>query len=385
MLQSLSDMLSWRVRTADKTAALSDILFDPDSRQMTYLSLRPGGVSGRQVLASASRLGKTDAHAREVELRITPEELETAPSWGGDADELSALLTAMPPLVVGPFGATHAPLAMAAFAGEGGEDEADMPPDPRAEEALDRMAEPPDLVIAEQELPDMSGLELTRQLALMQPGLPVILLTPEPASLSVAGREAGARAVLQKPAQRRALLAALETALEPPQSGAGAEVQRPVPAFRHRPVTGANPRPDPAERPVARPAPRPLDVLLAEDNRTNQLVFRKMVQKLGQPLRLRFADNGIEAVRAYREQRPDLIFMDISMPHMDGREATREIRALEAGGPRVPIIAVTAHAMTGDREGVIEAGLDDYLTKPLRKAELAALLDKWTSAVAQAP
>ncbi|NIY99145.1 response regulator, partial [Salipiger sp. HF18] len=80
-----------------------------------------------------------------------------------------------------------------------------------------------------------------------------------------------------------------------------------------------------------------------------------------------------------------LIFMDISMPHMDGREATREIRALEAGGPRVPIIAVTAHAMTGDREGVIEAGLDDYLTKPLRKAELAALLDKWTSAVAQAP
>lgn len=138
MLQSLSDMLSWRVRTADKTAALSDILFDPDSRQMTYLSLRPGGVSGRQVLASASRLGKTDPHAREVELRITPEELETAPSWGGDADELSALLTAMPPLVVGPFGATHAPLAMAAFAGESGEDEADMPPDPRAEEALDR-------------------------------------------------------------------------------------------------------------------------------------------------------------------------------------------------------------------------------------------------------
>lgn len=254
-----------------------------------------------------------------------------------------------------------------------------------AEEALDRMAEPPDLVIAEQELPDMSGLELTRQLALMQPGLPVILLTPEPAGLAVAGREAGARAVLQKPAQRSALLAALETALEPPQSGAGSEVPRPVPAFRHRPVTGASPRPHPAERPVARPAPRPLDVLLAEDNRTNQLVFRKMVQKLGQPLRLRFADNGIEAVRAYREQRPDLIFMDISMPHMDGREATREIRAIEAGGPRVPIIAVTAHAMTGDREGVIEAGLDDYLTKPLRKAELAALLDKWTSAVAQAP
>jgi CheY-like chemotaxis protein len=68
------------------------------------------------------------------------------------------------------------------------------------------------------------------------------------------------------------------------------------------------------------------------------------------------------------------------MPQMDGKEATQAIRALEGDGPHVPVVAVTAHAMTGDREGIIEAGLDDYLTKPLRKAELAAKLERYLPA-----
>ena len=121
------------------------------------------------------------------------------------------------------------------------------------------------------------------------------------------------------------------------------------------------------------PSDTPLDVLVAEDNKTNQLVFRKMAASFN--VALRFANNGLEAVEAFEQARPDLIFMDISMPRMDGKQATREIRRIEADGPHVPIIAVTAHAMSGDRESILEAGLDDYLTKPLRKAELGEKIE----------
>lgn len=112
-------------------------------------------------------------------------------------------------------------------------------------------------------------------------------------------------------------------------------------------------------------------ILLAEDNRTNQLVFRKMVSKLD--LDLAIANDGFEAVNAFKADRPDVIFMDISMPGMDGKEATARIREIEGSGPNVPIIAVTAHAMNGDRDMILDAGLTDYLTKPLRKD---ALLEK---------
>ena len=108
-------------------------------------------------------------------------------------------------------------------------------------------------------------------------------------------------------------------------------------------------------------------VLAAEDNKTNQLVFRKMVKDL--QVDIRFANNGLEAVEAFREFQPDMIFMDISMPKMDGKQATGEIRELEAvTGGHIPIVALTAHAMDGDADGILAAGLDHYMTKPLRKA-----------------
>ena len=135
-----------------------------------------------------------------------------------------------------------------------------------------------------------------------------------------------------------------------------------------------------ATPPAALPAPRNApartrpEILLAEDNRTNQLVFRKMIAGLDVDLRL--ASNGLEAVEAYRSHHPDAVFMDISMPGMDGKQATREIRLIEQeeGAPRVPVIAVTAHAMAEDRAAILAAGLDDYLTKPVRKAELVEKL-----------
>jgi len=111
---------------------------------------------------------------------------------------------------------------------------------------------------------------------------------------------------------------------------------------------------------------RPMRILAAEDNKTNRLVFSKLVKSLN--IDLKFAENGKEAVHLYQEFEPDFIFMDISMPEMDGKEATQHIRKLEVGtGKHVPICALTAHAMVGDDASILEAGLDYYLTKPLKK------------------
>jgi len=111
-------------------------------------------------------------------------------------------------------------------------------------------------------------------------------------------------------------------------------------------------------------------VLAAEDNKTNRLVFSKMVQSLD--IDLVFAENGREAVAAFEAEIPDLIFTDISMPEMDGKEASRRIRRIEAAQalPRTPIVAITAHAMAGDSDEILAAGIDTYLTKPLKRSAL---------------
>ncbi|WP_430449901.1 ATP-binding protein [Rhodophyticola sp.] len=139
--------------------------------------------------------------------------------------------------------------------------------------------------------------------------------------------------------------------------------------------TGSDAQTDPASPAPAVPPPQPrvLRLLAAEDNKTNQLVFRKMIKSL--TLDLCMVGNGREALDAYVAHPPDLVFTDISMPEMDGLEAAREIRAFEARHdlPRVPIVAMTAHAMDGDEKRIFEAGIDHYLTKPLKKD---AILDR---------
>ena len=124
---------------------------------------------------------------------------------------------------------------------------------------------------------------------------------------------------------------------------------------------------------TAQGGPRPMRVLAAEDNKTNRFVFAKMLQQL--EIELAFAEDGHAAVEQAAAFAPDLLFMDISMPRMDGKQAARAIRAGEAeagDGRRVPIVAMTAHALAGDREGILAAGIDGYLTKPLKRAELVA-------------
>jgi CheY-like chemotaxis protein len=127
---------------------------------------------------------------------------------------------------------------------------------------------------------------------------------------------------------------------------------------------------------AAEQQPRPvrsLRVLVAEDNPVNQLLARRLLEKLGHAVLT--AASGREAVERTAREMPDLILMDVQMPEMDGFEATAAIRAAEAAtGRRVPIVALTAHALQGYREQCVAAGMDDYLTKPIRLDELARAL-----------
>lgn len=122
-----------------------------------------------------------------------------------------------------------------------------------------------------------------------------------------------------------------------------------------------------------------LKLLVAEDNRTNQLVVKAMLKGAG--IDLIFANTGAEAVNLFQECQPDMIFMDMSMPEMDGIEAAKWIRDLEQeqGKKPCPIVALTANAMAQDREKCEQAGMDDFLAKPIKKSQLLGALHKWTA------
>ncbi|OQY57515.1 MAG: hypothetical protein B6245_16635 [Desulfobacteraceae bacterium 4572_88] len=131
-------------------------------------------------------------------------------------------------------------------------------------------------------------------------------------------------------------------------------------------------------------------ILLTEDNEGNQIVACELLSQAG--IQVDIAENGTQAVNAVQKKQYVLILMDIQMPEMDGFEATRQIRNAEAGQQnqdepplRIPIIAMTAHAMKGDREKCLEAGMDDYISKPIDKAELFRALKKWLPESAQRP
>jgi CheY-like chemotaxis protein len=123
-----------------------------------------------------------------------------------------------------------------------------------------------------------------------------------------------------------------------------------------------------------------LHILLAEDNAVNQMVMQRLLAKRGH--RVVVAGNGKFAVEMFQADRFDLIFMDVQMPEMDGLQATREIRRREAHGMRTPIVALTAHAMSGDRERCLQVGMDDYITKPVNPKELDEVLERYAPASA---
>ena len=183
---------------------------------------------------------------------------------------------------------------------------------------------------------------------------------------------------------RIAMLNSLDTAsLAPELRASGLYVVKPVTPSNLRDclLRALDKRPRPVEAPgTAAPsaALRHLRILLAEDNVVNQKVAARLVEKLGHTVEI--AANGQQALAAYERKPFDVVLMDVQMPVMNGYDATRAIRDDERGtGRHIPIVALTAHAMKDDRGICLEAGMDDYLAKPIHPAELASTLERWGS------
>lgn len=220
-------------------------------------------------------------------------------------------------------------------------------------EALAAIDNSVDLLLCDHDLPDMDSLELAGELRNRGwDNLPVVVMTSNPGLIHASADRHLLEGVLQKPIPRAELYSCL--------SALGRSTSAPK-------ALSETPRAEPG-----RHLPR-MRVLAAEDNRTNQLILQKMVKDLN--IDLQFAANGIEVLEKHRDFDPDLIFMDISMPKMDGKQATTEIRRREVtAGRHVPIVALTAHAVAGDDKNILSAGLDHYLTKPLQKRKIHKMI-----------
>jgi len=243
-----------------------------------------------------------------------------------------------------------------------------------ADDALERArdaaqcGDTPDILIADESLPDAQGHVLATRLQddPLLARLPLVLLARrgEDEARRAVG-EGLATGLVRKPIRRQLLRAALLDA-----------------AAELRPPTREQARPQAPPQDVARSAPASnvLDpdaprVLVAEDNPVNRKVAQHLLTRLG--CRADLVTDGVEAVEAAARTAYALVLMDCQMPEMDGYEATARIRRAALDGERVPILAVTAHAMSGDREKALACGMDDYLSKPLDPEELRARLDHW--------
>ena len=172
-------------------------------------------------------------------------------------------------------------------------------------------------------------------------------------------RELGVSSYLVKPVRRDDLRTAIKAAL----TGGGYAAREAVSAAPAMALPASN---DPE-----------LNILLTEDNIVNQRVASRILAKRGHHVTL--ACDGAEAIRAFAPGRFDLILMDVQMPGVDGFQATREIRKQEraVSGAHIPIIAMTAYAMTGDRERCLESGMDDYISKPIHAQALLDMVAKY--------
>ena len=221
---------------------------------------------------------------------------------------------------------------------------------------------PFELVIVDHMMPLLDGEELRDRIR-ADKSLQIIKLVLSSSSGLItshaAAQQIGFDASLPKPIHRSAILRALArlhageveaTGASSPEAGLMPAVPGPKAAGRH--------------------------ILLVEDNQVNQMLAMTLLRKAGHTVSL--ADNGLEALRAVSEADFDLILMDVQMPEMDGLEATRRIREIDGWARIVPIVAMTANALKGDREKCIQAGMNDYLSKPIDRVELFAKIAFWT-------
>ncbi len=232
---------------------------------------------------------------------------------------------------------------------------------PGAEPALAELhrarlaGEPYELALLDVQMPGVDGFELARQIRAQPPlaGVKIMMLTSEGRRGDAARcRELGLESYLVKPVSRWELLQAVSAAF-------GEQASDDMPLITRHTIQQAK---------------RQLRLLVAEDNEVNQILALRLLQKHGHIVTL--AGTGLEAVQQWRSQPFDAILMDIDMPDMDGYEASMLVRREEGGsGKRIPIIALTAHAMRGAREKCIAHGMDSYLAKPIDPVALQRELD----------
>jgi signal transduction histidine kinase/ligand-binding sensor domain-containing protein/CheY-like chemotaxis protein len=211
------------------------------------------------------------------------------------------------------------------------------------------------LVLTDDEMPGMDGFQLIERMrnSAAPPGAIIMAITsPDRTTAARRCHELGTRRYLVKPIKHTELLGEICGELS---SDLGAGLSSQSGAAGAADIAGSG---------------RPLRILIAEDNPVNQKLSLAVVGNLGHHTEL--ARSGIEALAKWKQEAFDLIFMDVQMPEMDGLEATQFIRAEERStGMHVPIIALTAHAMSGDREQCLRAGMDDYISKPVSSKSIA--------------
>ena len=223
-----------------------------------------------------------------------------------------------------------------------------------------------DAVLLDHQMPGMDGEDVARaiQADSRLTELRLIILT----SVGQRGdakkfKDLGCSAYLTKPVRQSQLLDALAEAL--------AEVEGPPKAAEEKP-----PRPDIITRhSLGEGVARKARILLAEDNMVNQKVAMRILEKGGH--RIDAVADGREALEAVNRVQYDIVLMDVQMPEMDGYTATQEIRNPRSAVRNIPVIAMTAHAMKGDREKCLAAGMDDYISKPVKPKELLEMVERW--------
>jgi len=279
--------------------------------------------------------------------------------------------------------------------------------------ALDSLVRAPasspyNVVICEYVLPDMNGLEfgstiwenrIMRHNATLSATTAVVLTAFDKRGQGEAAVQAGFAAYLTKPAKRSQILDAVASAAglvdesQPTHdlsavAGPEPSVEYVESADQYVPAPSSVLQARSIDRPFRQPSADATPghgglILVVEDNPNNQIMAMRQLEKLGYSVHI--VSNGLQAVKAlaYNSSRYDLVFMDCQMPEMDGFAATREIRKSEVvSGRHIPIIAMTANAMSGDRENCIAAGMDDYIPKPVTRHVLRDVLGRWMPAVA---
>jgi PAS domain S-box-containing protein len=229
-------------------------------------------------------------------------------------------------------------------------------PSPRKALEWVRKGDPFDAAILDMMIPEMDGLELAREIRALRTreSLPLILCSSSGQSATQFSSGDLFSAVLTKPIKQDQIFETVMAAV----TGTMQAIKKASPIAAKTPMERI-----------------PLSILVAEDNPVNQKLLVRVLQQLGYSADL--ADNGLEVLKAVDNTRYNLIFMDVHMPEMDGLETTRKIVNSTNQNERPVIVAVTADALQGDKDKCIEAGMDDYITKPIRIADIQAILQRW--------